>query len=338
MERLAVYDRESSFASRLVQLMNEDESFPFYAEAFVTEEALCGAMESGRIDILVTDKPAWEEMVQKAGAGRVIVWSDVPGYSVIDGMPAVFKYQSAKLIQGEILRICEEARAVPAEVSAGRTKYIGVVSPVGRSFKTSFAVTLGQLLSERGKVLYASLEPYTAYEVFFGKPADYGFSNLLYVWNVKNTGINEDIHRIQGNYYGRFIEEFHGLSVLPPSEFPEDLYRTEPGQVWQVLTELVNEQGYDLVIMELGMDHRYLETFLPRMNKVYVPSRDDAVSQCKVQEFMRWAGRMDEFLYRKMETIIIPGHPVIPGGISQAEQVLWGGVGDYVRTMLAGMF
>ncbi len=45
MERLAVYDRESSFASRLVQLMNEDESFPFYAEAFVTEEALCGRAE-----------------------------------------------------------------------------------------------------------------------------------------------------------------------------------------------------------------------------------------------------------------------------------------------------
>jgi len=329
MEVLAVYDRESSFVSRLVQMMNEDESFPYYAEAFISEEALVEALGEGRVDLLLADKQAYDETVHTAGAGRAIVWSDVPGYGCIDGLPAVYKYQSAKQIMEDIVRTQAEKEAVvPVESGAGRTKYIGVVSPVGRSFKTSFSVTLGQLLSERGRVLYVSLEPYTAYEVFFGKPADYGFSNLLYVWNVKEGAKG----------YGRFIEEFHGLSILPPSEFPEDLYKTDPVQVRHMLNDLVAEQGYDLVIMELGMDHRYLETFLPIMQKVYVPSRDDAVSQCKVQEFLRWAERMDEFMYRKTEPIIIPGHPVIPGGISQAEQVLWGGVGDYVRTMLAGMY
>ena len=327
MEVLAIYDRESSFASRLAEMMNDDAAFPYFAEVFSEETALVQALEEGRINLLVADKPAWDEMPRKNGAGRVIVWSDVPGYSCIDGVPAVYKYQSAKQIQEEILKICaEEKTALTVGTESVRTKYIGVVSPVGRSFKTSFSVALGQLLSERGKVLYLTLEPYAAHEVFFGKEPEFGFSNLLYVWSTAGKGL------------GRFTEDFHGLSILPPTEFPEDLYRTEPVQIKQMIMDLVAEEGYDLVILELGMEHRLLEMLLPMLHKVYVPSRDDAVSECKVQEFMRWAGRIDEQMYRKAEKIIIPGNPVIPGGVSQAEQILWGSVGDYVRTMLSGMY
>ena len=190
MEVLAIYDRESSFASRLAEMMNDDAAFPYFAEVFSEETALVQALEEGRINLLVADKSAWDEMPQKSGAGRVIVWSDVPGYSCIDGVPAVYKYQSAKQIQEGILKICaEEKTALTVGAESVRTKYIGVVSPVGRSFKTSFSVALGQLLSERGKVLYLTLEPYAAHEVFFGKEPEFGFSNLLYVWSTTGKGL-----------------------------------------------------------------------------------------------------------------------------------------------------
>ena len=55
------------------------------------------------------------------------------------------------------------------------TEIIGIFSPLGRCLKTSFALTLGQILAKERAVLYLNMEEYSGFEELMGK----GFATMV---------------------------------------------------------------------------------------------------------------------------------------------------------------
>ena len=60
------------------------------------------------------------------------------------------------------------------------TEILGVFSPLGRCLKTSFALTLGQILAKDKAVLYLNMEEYSGFEELLGKGFAHNLSDLLY--------------------------------------------------------------------------------------------------------------------------------------------------------------
>ena len=73
---------------------------------------------------------------------------------MLDQYPAVYKYQSSEKVIREVMACYGVENGVdtsPALLPKKEMRIIGIYSPVGRTQKTSFALTMGQILAkERG--------------------------------------------------------------------------------------------------------------------------------------------------------------------------------------------
>ena len=66
-----------------------------------------------------------------------------------------------------------------------RSRITGVYSPIGRCGKTSFALTLGQVLAREEKVLYITLEEFSGLSALTGTVYTGGLSDLLYYYTQR---------------------------------------------------------------------------------------------------------------------------------------------------------
>ncbi len=76
----------------------------------------------------------------------------------------------------------------PALLPKKEMRIIGIYSPVGRTQKTSFALTMGQILAKERAVLYLNMESYSI-ERLLECSYDRGMSDILYYARQENQGI-----------------------------------------------------------------------------------------------------------------------------------------------------
>ena len=113
-------------------------------------------------------------------------------FNELDTYAEVYKYQSSAEIVREVMACYGEEKTVfPMQNPAlkRKTELFGVYSPLGRCLKTSFAWTLGQILSEERSVLLISLEEYSGLEELMQKKFSCTLSDLLYYVRQKNPGV-----------------------------------------------------------------------------------------------------------------------------------------------------
>ena len=99
-----------------------------------------------------------------------------------------------------------------------KTELFGVYSPLGRCLKTSFAWTLGQILSEERSVLLISLEEYSGLEELMQKKFSCTLSDLLYYVRQKNPGVILKLNSM--------VQSVGQLDFVPPVQSPEDIRGT----------------------------------------------------------------------------------------------------------------
>ena len=111
------------------------------------------------------------------------------------------------------------------------TSVIGVYSPVGRTQKTSFALTLGQILAKDRAVLYLNLESYSGFEQILGETYERNLSDLLYFVRQENANV---IHRLSG-----MVLPIQNLDYVPPALSPMDIQCTSCGEWLALFEEIV---------------------------------------------------------------------------------------------------
>lgn len=95
--------------------------------------------ESSCMDTLSTLEPACQAILNESGTLR------------FHQFPNINKYQEADKVWKELLELYVETvgTQLPFLCAEYKTKFIGIYSPVHRCLQSSFALTLGQLLSEK---------------------------------------------------------------------------------------------------------------------------------------------------------------------------------------------
>lgn len=326
---LAICDVEKEYAYNFMEYINQKRSIPFEIQAFTNTASLLEFGSREDIDILLISDKAMCDRVKSLGVENIVILSEGVHDPQLDQYPSVYKYQSSAQVIREVLACYgEEVLSAQAHhASSRRVAFIGVYSPLGRVLKTSFALTLGQLLARGRAVLYINMEEFSGFEELFHKEFSHTLSDLLYYIRQEN---GRAAHQLPS-----MVVTVNNLDVLPPVATPQDIWET-PFEQWEkMLDGLLLHSTYEVIILDLGQGVDGWCRLLERCQKVYMPVLDDLISQGKIQQFERLLRMWEQGgLLDKIQKVKPPFHGSFGEGADYVGQLPWSQLGDYVKTVL----
>lgn len=332
MERdiFAVCDLEVAYAYHLMEYLGSKKNIPFEIRVFTSTEILLEYARNHSIKVLLITENAMNEEVSKQQIGQIIILSEGVLSEKLKKYPSVYKYQSSQqLIREGMTNYGEICEWDGQKISAGKkkTEIIGIYSPIGRTMKTTFAITLGQILAKSQAVIYINMEVYSGFEFLLNRTYEHTLGDVLYYLHQGTQNIMGKINSM--------IQTMNNLDYLPPVLSPEDLLQT-PIQEWITLfLQLSDYSNYETIVLDLGDGLADVLQILELCSKIYVPVRTDPMSQAKLVQFeerLKITGK--ERVLERMEKIQLPYHRTIQGGTGFLEDLVWSELGDYVRELI----
>lgn len=325
----AVCDLDASYACSLMDYLNGKKTTPFEVQAFTNVESLQAYAQKNAIEILLISTRAMCDEIRNLPISRVIILSDGEPLQDLEEYPFVYKYQSSDQLLSEVLEYYAEAHPQPCAFgnAADRARIYGIYSPVGRSRKTSFALTLGEVLSENHQVLYLNFEEFSGFEELFAKTYRTDISDLIYFSRQKEGGFIYKLNSV--------VQTFHELQYIPPALSPADI-RDVSGTEWiSFLHEICTYGEYDILLLDLSEQVDELFQILRNCDRIYMPVLEDAVSQGKLAQYEKLVRMLDmEDILEKTRRLRLPVQPLLQENGDIVRQLLRGEMGNYVRRLV----
>lgn len=200
------------YARNFMEYLNQKRNIPFEVHAFSSAEMFLEFAKNNETEILLISDKAMKEEIRRYPIRQIIILSEGVHSPVLDQYPAVYKYQSSEKVIREVMACYGVENGVdtsPALLPKKEMRIIGIYSPVGRTQKTSFALTMGQILAKERAVLYLNMESYSGFERLLECSYDRGMSDILYYARQENQGI---IYKLGG-----MVQSMQNLDYLPPA-------------------------------------------------------------------------------------------------------------------------
>lgn len=320
---IAICDNEAAYAYSLADYFNNKNKL-FFSEAFTNEECLLDYAAENYIDVLLVSDKVKIDLIQKKNVGMVVIIAEQEAVQAIRNYPTIYKYQSAGNILKNIMNFYAEREDEPLSILNKSCNIIGVYSPIKRSLKTSFCLTLGQILAKERGVLYINMEEYAGFSTIFQKEYKSDLSDLIYYLRQDKSNIMVKLEGI--------VDSVNNLDYVPPATSPMDIREVKKDDWQKLLYEISANSKYETIILDFGDGVDGLLELLSKCNKIYMPIREDYMSAAKIEQFeklLHIAG-YDE-LNEKIKKVKLPYHNSFGSRECYAEQLIWSELGDYVR-------
>ena len=326
----AVCDLEVDYALNFMDYMNRKKNIPFEIQAFTSVENLIAYGKQTHIELLLISGRAMCREVRDLDIGKIIILSEGVHPPELDQYPSVYKYQSSSDVLREVMACYgAEKKTVADQIAVLKktTEIIGIFSPLGRCLKTSFALTLGQILAKERAVLYLNMEEYSGFEELLGKGFAHNLSDLRYYVRQDNQNL---LHKMNS-----MVQTINNLDFIPPVRTPEDIRGTAWEDWEKLIQEIVLHSNYEFVILDIGGAVDGTFQVLDMCRRIYMPVLSDPVSISKIAQFENLVRIWD---YPQILTRTVKVRPPFHGGNvapeNYIEGLLWSELGDYVREIL----
>lgn len=317
------------YAAKFAEITNQKEGIPFVVMAFTSLEKLKDYARKNPIEILLIGSETAKESVELLPIGKIFRLSEGETVTIKEEIPKIYKYQSSDAILREVMECYGTNETEWYYCKKGKkAQMLGVYSPVSRCLKTSFALTLGQLLSMDGRILYVNLECFSGFRFLMGEEFQKDLADVLYFYKQGKVGML----KLQS-----VIHHLGQMDYIPPVRYPEDLDQIEAEELAKMLDQIAREGGYESMILDIGNYGRQAEKLLEICDVIYMPVREDGMSEAKIEEmetYLKHSGHQ-----KILENIIrlkLPFHSHFGRKENYVEQLLWGELGDYVRKIIKG--
>lgn len=281
-KRLAIYDPDSEFAFRFMELAKRLSFVDMDVKAYTQGEVLKSTALETPPELLLVSSSVWSEELRAIPSGKTVLLLEDQATEAKD-LPCVYKYQAPEELLRKALAFCEEKEAVTelTTIEEG-LEIIGIYSPVGRNRKTSFALALGQILAKNRSVLYLNMETFAGFEHFLSEEYDRTLSDLIYFSRQKRVDLMSKMRGI--------TKRIRNLEYVPPVLAPEDLQDVQAEEWIRLFEKIRLQTPYEVLILDLGEAVRGLATILAACDVIYLPTRNDPLSQAKTEQFLWFLG------------------------------------------------
>lgn len=275
---LAICDLEQQYAKQLMEYLNLKKNIPFEVRAFSDIEQLKDFLLKTSVDLLLISENAVEDDIEQYDIGQIFVLSEGEDISQVRGYKSIYKFQTTENILREVYcYYAESGAAINSKiVPPTDIDIIAVYSPVKRSLKTSFSITMGQIIAEKKKTLYINLEDYAGFNSLFRMSYMTDMSDLMYY-----------ISREKPNFIWKLasmVQNIGSLDYIPPALSPVDI-RNIRGEQWINFLSQLKNCNYEVVVLDMGEAVDGLFDILRMCKKIYTPIRDDGISYAKIEQY-----------------------------------------------------
>lgn len=329
-EIFAVCDLEVDYAYHFMEYISKKKGIPFEIRVFTSVKTFCDFAKEHPVELLLISEKAMGKEVEALRIGQILILSEGVSPMGTEEYPNIYKYQSSAQVIREALAYYGERHQnaqLDLSVEKRQTEILGVYSPVGRTMKTTFALTLGQILAKNQAVLYLNMEEYSGFEYLMGQNYDQNLGDLLY---YLRQGAANLILKLNG-----MVQTWNNLDFVPPVLSPSDIMSTTYEEWVKLLQEIVDASGYEVVILDLGDGVSDLYQILEQCTGIYMPIRADPLSMAKIQQFESLLRLWDKIpVLEKIQKLKLPYHRTTHKGTAYFDDLVWSELGDFVRELI----
>jgi len=266
------------------------------AIGFNRRESLEDYCSKNHMDLLLL--PIEDRDFKSEAVAKTIILSADKMVSVTD--VCIYKYQSMNTIVDEIISMIPYNNAERfLNVSGTKKRVLGVYSPIGRCFKTSFALSLAKLYAVDNKVLYINLEEYSGLARFISRDFEHTLSDimLMYMQEAGTILLKQE----------RMIRDIYNVSILPPLSCIRDIFEISI-EMWKGYFELlVTGSVYEVIIIDFGTTSFFREELFELCDVIYVPGIKGTSAAVKLEEFAKYIEKIkDGKLKNRIVNIELP--------------------------------
>lgn len=307
---LAVCDSEIAYAYQLVDYLTNKKNFPFQVQLFTSEKTLLEYSLHHPIAVALISQKDYQQQKIELSIDHILILRENFEDDISD-LNTIYKYQSMEVIIKELLEWVAKKGTLTRVISDGKNmKLIGIYSPIGKCFKTSFSIVLGQLLSKKHKVLYINMESYSGLEKLLQKDFKTDMAELIY--HLQNSKEKFIYH--MGSMTGRIGE----LDLLPPFYSFLDFISVSKDEWFQLFQEIEKGTDYEYIILDLSDAIQGLYDILRLCDMVYTLGREDGFSIAKIEQYENVLKKSNyEDVWKKTKCYTIPEIKNLPYSLSQ---------------------
>ena len=336
---LVICEPETEYALRLMEFINRKKNFPLRAAAFDSFLPAAEFIGKNGVEILLLSEKFLdetemfpEEKVKKMNVRKCLILTEdrnrISGGNP-DTYKQVYKYDSAETIVREVENAYDaEMKTLHGIVKRpGEAKVYGIYSPVGGSGKTSLALALGQELAREQRVLYLNMESCSALEEILGAGQERNISDLIYCIRQHPEEIAERISAM--------TVSVQNLDCIMPVSSIDDIACVAENEWMEMINRVAAEGAYDVILIEPESGMPGFAGILEACAKVFMPAKNDAVSQAKIEGFeskLKAAGAGD--VLDRILKVRVPFYQASGLGRHYYEGLLWSELGDCVRQLI----
>jgi hypothetical protein len=325
---LAILDYEIDYANNLMDYLNRKNSFLFETRVFTNMESLLKCAQNNMIDILIISEDIGDEHIEEDNIKNILILTE---HNQLEDKSSIYKYQSMENIVREILSYyvsLEESRLQLSCKSVNcHNKIIGVFSPAGGNYQTTFSLALGQALAKDKMVLYMNFEVIPGSYIFKEEVNQAGLSDLIYYIKQRKPNISLKIKAM--------VQKLGRLDYLPPVDFYMDLFEMNIEDIQILMDEITKNSDYEVVIIDMGFVGKNTIDILKKCRTVYMPTSNSKIVKSKEEKFLKMLlnEKADEFA-QGLILVEVPTDEAIARNEYQMDHLCVGELGNYINELI----
>ena len=262
--KIAVADNDTSYILRFCSVLEKKNNIS--VSMFTETESLKRALNSQNYDILIINPELDSTSLNYSKATVVVFLSDNSSASFDVCCPkykVVLKYQQISKIYNEIINIYSEAAPKGMSGRSSMAKIIPVYSPAGGTGKTTIALSIAEMLVNRGaKVIYINFEMISSYGIYLPQSNARNFGDILSKidsninWELK---INSIIQTAENGIM--YFEEFKNVF---------DVYEISDTDAEKLVKGIASANVCDYLIIDMDNDLSSINRRLMNISDILV--------------------------------------------------------------------
>lgn len=318
---IAVCDHEEQYVTGLTDYLNMKEGFPYVVRAFTSPQALYELHSVQKIEFILMEESLYDSLPALSDREGIILLRE-SGMSRYPQIKSIYKYQSCERLIHELYEIMSLQPASERLLTRTRgLQLIGFYSPVKRCLQTTLALTMGQLLGERKRVIYLNMETLSGLSYILGKDFSKDLSDLFYQIQEEKRDIACLIESM--------TEQINHLSVLPAMKFPTDLIQISAKQWIQLFTAIEAGSEYEILLIDLSDGVQGVFDILCQCDRIYTIRKDDRAAKEKEKQYRDLLQQSKyQSVREKSREIYLPDFIHLP---RQADRLLYSEVADFIK-------